>query len=274
MSLVDKVIWHIETARSEPLTLEELAHRCAISRYHLARVFRTATGLSPMTYLRARRLSVAAVELADGDTDILTAALDADYQSHAAFTRAFVAYFGVTPNTVRTARSTETLSLMEPFQMKTEMIVDVPAPELKERDAFHVVGLGTRCTFDDISAIPGLWHTFNREGGGAPDAVPGAAYGVCFDGDDKGFRYVAGYGSKTGECPNGMEKVSIPAGRYAVFTHKGHISDFPKTVYTIWNKSLPDHGLETRKAPDFEVYDSRFDVESGRGEVEVWIPIT
>ena len=70
-----------------------------------------------------------------------------------------------------------------------------------------------------------------------------------------------------------MDDVSIPAGRYAVFTHSGHISDLPKTVYTIWNKSLPDAGLNTREAPDFELYDCRFDPLTGRGDVEIWIPI-
>ena len=71
----------------------------------------------------------------------------------------------------------------------------------------------------------------------------------------------------------GMDYVDIPAGRYAVFTHSGHISDLPRTVYTIWNKSLPDLGLEPRKAPDFERYDKRFDPETGRGTLEIWIPI-
>ena len=72
----------------------------------------------------------------------------------------------------------------------------------------------------------------------------------------------------------GMDFVDIPASRYAVFTHSGHISDFPKTVYTIWNKYLPDAGLEPAGTPDFELYDRRFDPDTGRGDVEIWIPIS
>jgi AraC family transcriptional regulator len=30
-----------------------------------------------------------------------------------------------------------------------------------------------------------------------------------------------------------MEHVDLPAQRYAVFTHDGHISALPKTVYTV-----------------------------------------
>ena len=67
--------------------------------------------------------------------------------------------------------------------------------------------------------------------------------------------------------------LDIPAGTYAVFTHRGHISDLPKMVYTAWNKGLPDAGLEPTMAPDFEVYDERFDPKTGRGVVELWLPV-
>jgi AraC family transcriptional regulator len=73
--------------------------------------------------------------------------------------------------------------------------------------------------------------------------------------------------------PKGMDEVQIPAGEYAVFQHNGHIADLPKTVHAIWNKALPENDLTVRPAPDFERYDQRFDVETGRGLVEIWIPV-
>ncbi|MEO0912357.1 MAG: AraC family transcriptional regulator [Pseudomonadota bacterium] len=274
MALTDRIIWHIEMMLAAPFSLEELAARSGASPYHVVRCFRAASGMAPMTYLRARRLSVAAEALARGDADILSVALDAQYASHEAFTRAFAAYFGVLPSRVRGAQSTEMLELKEPLQMKNDMLTEVAAPEMREREAFRVVGLSAQCTFEDISAIPALWQGFNaRESEVA--GVVGAAYGVCCDGDGAGrFRYVAG-AEAPGDAgmPDGMDDVAIPAGRYAVFTHTGHISDLPRTVYTIWNKALPDAGLEPRPAPDFEVYDKRFDVETGRGAVEIWIPV-
>lgn len=78
-----------------------------------------------MTYLRARRLSAAAEALATGGEDILTIALDVQYSSHEAFTRAFASYFGLLPSTVRTARSTQSLDLMEPLKMKKSQLVCV-----------------------------------------------------------------------------------------------------------------------------------------------------
>ena len=275
MSLPNKLIWQIEMRLHQPVVLADLAATCAVSPYHMARSFQMATGFAPMTYLRARRLSEAAKTLATGEDDILTIALTAQYSSHEAFTRAFASYFGVLPSTVRKARSAKTLTLMEPLKMQKEMIVDVPAPEIKTWGAFRVVGMSARCIFENNSAIPGLWQTFNAREDEVEDPVSRAAFGVCCDADGKGnFRYVAGYevGAKTAR-PKGMDDVTVPAGRYAVFTHSGHIGDFAKTVYTIWNKALPEAGLEPRMAPDFELYDQRFNADTGRGEVEIWIPV-
>ena len=55
-----------------------------------------------MRYARARRLTEAARVLAKGAPDILNVALEADYGSHEAFTRAFRDHFGMTPEAVRT----------------------------------------------------------------------------------------------------------------------------------------------------------------------------
>src|SRR5467141_4067152 len=101
MNPAQKALWFIESHLADELTLEEIAGIAGISRFHMVRAFAAATGLSVMRYVRARRLSEAARALAGGAPDILTLALDADYGSHEAFTRAFRDYFGVTPEAVR-----------------------------------------------------------------------------------------------------------------------------------------------------------------------------
>jgi AraC-like DNA-binding protein len=101
MNPAQKALWFIESHLAEGLTLDEIAGVAGISRFHMVRAFAAATGLSVMRYVRARRLSEAARALANGAPDILTLALDADYGSHEAFTRAFRDHFGVTPEAVR-----------------------------------------------------------------------------------------------------------------------------------------------------------------------------
>ncbi|MHA3915506.1 AraC family transcriptional regulator [Halovulum sp. GXIMD14793] len=273
MALFDRLIWQIEAHLDAPLTLARLSDICAVSQHHMCRAFQQTSGMSIMTYIRARRLSKAADVLAKGDSDILQVALDTGYASHEAFTRAFARYFGVLPSTVRQARSLSSLTRMEPLQMKKDMIVEVAKPRIETRDAFRVVGLSADCSFENISAIPGLWQDFNTREDEVNGSVIGTAYGVCYNVDKAGnFSYLAGIEAK-GQT-EGFASVDLPEGRYAVFTHSGHISDMPKTVYTIWNKSLSDAGLDPSGAPDFELYDKRFDPQTGCGVVEIWIPVT
>src|SRR6476646_4717369 len=128
MNPAEKALWFIESHLGRELTLDEIAGIAGISRFHMVRSFAAATGLSVMRYVRARRLSEAARALAVGAPDILTLALDADYGSHEAFTRAFRDHFGVTPEAVRAASCVDKLKLQEPIQMDSTVVDTLPVP--------------------------------------------------------------------------------------------------------------------------------------------------
>lgn len=274
MGAIEKAVWYLEVNIVRPITLTDLAGHSGVSPGHLVRLFNAAIGLGPMSYLRARRLAVAAKALAAGKDDILPIALDAGYGSHEAFTRAFAGCFGVLPSTVRAQRTTANLTLMEPLEMDKSLIVDVAPPQFRERPAFRVIGLSVRCTFETNMVIPKLWMDFDQRSGDVPRPVEGAAYGVCCDMQSDGhFRYVAGLESTSKHVPDGFDFIDLPASRYAVFQHIGHLADFRKTVYTIWNKALPDAGLEPAPTPDFELYDERFDPATGGGVIDIWVPV-
>lgn len=273
MPLLDKIIWQIETSLDQDLSLQCLSDRCAISTHHMCRTFQQATGLSVMAYVRARRLSEAAKQIASGKTDLMTIALDAGYGSHEAFTRAFTALFGILPSTLAKAQSFATLTLTEPYSMKHDMIVETAPHRIEHHVATYITGLAINCTFENNAEIPNLWQRFGARLGELTPVHADITYGICFNTDQAGnFRYLAGL--EAPERPQGMETVKIPQHRYAVFTHDGHITDFPKTVYTIWNKAIPDAGLKTTSTPDFEKYDKRFNPTTGFGIVEVWVPVT
>ena len=131
MNPAQKALWFIESHLADALTLDEIAGVAGISRFHMVRAFAAATGLSVMRYVRARRLSEAARALAAGAPDILTLALDADYGSHEAFTRAFRDHFGVTPEAVRAATCLDHLALQEPIPMDSTRTDNLPAPRFE-----------------------------------------------------------------------------------------------------------------------------------------------
>src|SRR3979409_2723569 len=114
MNPAHKALWFIESHLADELTLDEIAAIGGVSRFHMVRAFAAATGLSVMRYVRARRLSEAARALAGGAPDILRVALDADYGSHGAFTRAFREHFRDTPEAVRAETLIDNLKLPQP----------------------------------------------------------------------------------------------------------------------------------------------------------------
>lgn len=108
-----------------------------------------------------------------------------------------------------------------------------------------------------------------------PGQVGNAAYGVCYNGDaGNGFDYIAGVEvGHFDDLPGEFARLTIPAQRYAVFTHSGHVSGIRKTTYTIWNQWLPEADVTHGGGPDFELYGERFDGNTGTGDVEIWIPV-
>ena len=275
MNPAQKALWYIESHLAEPLTLDEIATIGGVSRFHMVRAFAAATGLPVMRYVRARRLSKAARELAAGAPDILSLALDSDYGSHEAFTRAFRDHFGVTPETVRAATCLDRLKLQEPIVMDSTLLDNLKAPRFETGKALLVAGIGERYTCEGSAAIPGQWQRFHQSVDNIPARIGKVAYGVCCNGDDSGnFDYIAGVEvSDFSDLPREFARVRIPEAKYAVFTHAEHISTIRRTVNTIWNHWLPASGVKAADAPSFERYDENFDPLSGNGGLEIWIPV-
>lgn len=75
------------------------------------------------------------------------------------------------------------------------------------------------------------------------------------------------------EIPSEMEDLTIPAGLYAVFIHKGLQSDGHKTYYSIFAEWLPNSGYTVDDRPHFAVMGEKYKKEDPDSEEEIWIPI-
>lgn len=84
----------------EPRSLTAIAAQLDVSPAYLTDLFRRHEGLSIARYQRRLRLSRALVELPDSD-DIAALALELGFSSHAHFSTAFLATYGVTPSGYR-----------------------------------------------------------------------------------------------------------------------------------------------------------------------------
>src|ERR1700741_161436 len=164
MNLAQNALWYVESHLADSLSLDEIAAVGGVSRFHMVRAFAEATGMSVMRYVRARRLTKAARALARGAPDILTLALEADYGSHEAFTRAFRDHFGTPPETVRAATCLDKLALQEPIMMDSTPTANLAPPRFATAKALLVAGVGERYNFCDNGGanIPNQWQRFNH----------------------------------------------------------------------------------------------------------------
>jgi AraC family transcriptional regulator len=273
MTPVGKALWYIESHFNLAISLDDIAAVAGVSRFHMSRAFSVATGQSLVTYIRGRRLTEAARKLASGAPDILSVALEASYNSHEAFTRAFGLQFGVTPETLRSRGTLENLELVEPSPMSQPLKTKLASPRMVEGKPLLVVGLSQRSS--NNAGMPAQWQSFVPHLGNIPGQVGRKAYGVLYNGDDSGnIDYMCGVEVRDfSDLPAGFSSLRIPAQYYAVFPHREHISTIQSTWMGVFNEWIPASGHELADGPEFELYGEDFDGVKGIGKVEIWVPI-
>ena len=98
---VNRMQQYIGNHLDSPISLHDLARAAGYSPWHSARLFKELTGRSPFDYIRALRLSRAALRLQDRPDRVIDVALDFVFGTPEGFTRAFSREFGPPPTTYR-----------------------------------------------------------------------------------------------------------------------------------------------------------------------------
>jgi AraC-like DNA-binding protein len=102
---VGRVLALMHARPTDPWTLEMLAERVGLSRSALHERFVQFIGLPPMQYLTQWRMQLASRMLSEGNATLASIALEAGYESEAAFSRAFKRTVGVPPSAWRRGRT-------------------------------------------------------------------------------------------------------------------------------------------------------------------------
>lgn len=94
-----RVSEYVNENLSSTITLEDLASAAHISRFHFARLFRAATGTSPMAYVREARIAAAKELLAQRSQSVSLTdlAVRLGFFDHSHFTRTFRRLTGISP---------------------------------------------------------------------------------------------------------------------------------------------------------------------------------
>ncbi len=83
------------------VSLETLAEKAYLSKYHYHRLFHQSFGEGVSKYVNKKRMESAADELAQTDQPIIDIALKYQYGSQEAFSRAFKRVYQITPGNYR-----------------------------------------------------------------------------------------------------------------------------------------------------------------------------
>jgi AraC family transcriptional regulator len=100
-SAVERAVTFIWEHYSEPLSLADIGRSALLSRFHMCRVFRAATRISPCQFLSAVRIFQAKHMLLTTSVSITDIAFAVGYNSVGSFTNYFTASVGVSPRVFR-----------------------------------------------------------------------------------------------------------------------------------------------------------------------------
>ena len=273
----------IEAHLGDRISLQLVAEATGVSRWHIARAFRAQVGDSLMGYVRKRRLSIAAERLGSEERiSLLELALDSQFGSQEAFTRAFKRLFEATPGRVRKVGSTDRMRCRTRWTAATLAALRsqlTMRPLIVAGDEFWVSGL--RASFNDATK-----RKYRRSGRGSaplPIECRGAGdrtrFGISESCADRAghFTYLAGVEVSPGDrAPEEFEVRHMAPQTYAVFKHtidsRDLHQDLKPTLEYIWAVWLPNGAYRAAPAPDFERYQPRAPTGPAARTVEIWVP--
>ncbi len=134
--LIQRALDYIENHLTESIVLEELAKESKMSLTNLYRLFYSLTGYTMKDYIRRRRISYASMLLTNTKQRILDIALECQFESQEAFSRAFKQLSGSTPkacrnHTVSAFYLFERIDIMDTYFENQEQALLLKYPDIK-----------------------------------------------------------------------------------------------------------------------------------------------
>jgi|OM-RGC.v1.007377242 AraC family transcriptional regulator len=281
---LNEAIAYIEENLTGDIDYREAAKKAFCSEFHFKRMFVFLSGVSISEYVRKRRLTMAALELADEKIKVIDAAVKYGYSSPDSFSRAFFQMHGITPSEAR--KTGYRLKAFPPmsFQLTIKGGNEMNF-RLEEKGPFYIVGLKkrVRIQFNGVNGeIAEMWRSLTpdkiQELKALSDQEPGGLISASVhfsEGRMKEKGELDHYiGAATGEPgPARYESLKIESSSWAVFEAKG---PFPETLQNIWGRIyaewFPSSGYEQTEGPEILWNESK-DTSSPQFKSEIWIPV-
>lgn len=273
---MNRALDYIEAHLADEMDYGEIAKAACCSLYHFPRMFAAVTSLTLSEYVRRRRLTQAAYDLAQKNERVIDVAVKYGYESADAFARAFYRQHKVHPSKARESGVQFTYYPRISFHLTLQG--DVPMNYRLEELPFplRIAGrkfeVNTKHAFD---IVPGIWQRETESGfvqrlidmsWEKPKCKLESLLAVIGDKpriSDETFEYFIGV-RYDDEVPAGMEELTLPPMAWAVFPD---VFDAWKRLYTEW---LPGSGYDLADAPIVECHYA----PGHEPFTELWVPVT
>ncbi|MBP2018944.1 AraC family transcriptional regulator [Symbiobacterium terraclitae] len=273
---------YIEAHLHEDVDVRAAARVAGCSEYHFRRMFAALAGMPLSAYIRRRRLTLAAQDLATG-ARVTDVALKYGYESPDAFARAFHAEHGIPPSEAKqpgqALRAFSRMTFQLTIQGGTEMHY-----RIVEKDAFRIVGIMRRVRLQYKGVNPeiaAMWKELGIEGirqlkalsNVEPVGILQASLNFA-EGRQEGGSLDQWIGAATDRpCPPGFQVLEVPALTWAVFESVG---PFPQALQDTWariySEWFPSSGYEAAPGPEI-LWNESDDTSSPTFRSEIWIPV-
>ncbi|WP_166245697.1 AraC family transcriptional regulator [Paenibacillus turpanensis] len=253
ISAVSKMQVYIDEHITEPITLRMLASAAGYSPWHSTRIFKELLGQTPFEYIRALRLSLAAVKLKEKEVKVTDVAFEFVFDSHEGFTRAFTKHFGVNPRSfckeappiqlfmpsrvrdyyLTLQKGEDTMSSPSNVNTVFVQVVDRPPRKLILKRGQHATHYFEYCeetgsdVWDTLTSIQealyepiGMW---------LPEGLRKPGTSVYAQGVEVSEHY-------SGKVPEGFEIIDLPACQMMVFQGPPFEDErFEQAIGDLWN---------------------------------------
>ncbi len=262
-----QVLVFIQRNLDNALSLDEFARVAHFSPYHFHRVFRGIVGESLQEHIRRLRLERAAMRLKHTDWSVLEIALEACYETHEAFTRAFRALYDCSPSRFRQDKglalkaNAAGVHYREDGAIDSDFQLPVGGETMEVRierlEPMHVAFVRHVGPYNQVRAA---WDTLCMRLGREGQLGAGAQFiGVCYDDPEvtapEKIRYDACITVDDDFVAEGEVGVqTLAGGDYAVVTHTGPYNTVGQTYTKLFGQWLPQSGRELRSEPSLEFY--------------------
>lgn len=262
----DLLSW-LESHLDQPLSLDNVAAKAGYSKWHLQRMFKEVTGQAIGAYIRARRLSKAAVALRLTSRPILDIALQYRFDSQQTFTRAFKKQFTQTPALYRRAEDWHAHGMCPPIRLGLNNIAQ---PEYVSLSTLTLIGVTQcySCTLEQLSQTrtelrTQFWHDFLND----VKQMPPVLYGLHHSraslekDDEQEVLYTTAVEPRylPAEIAAEPQTIVLQGGEYAQFSYNGPAEGFQDFVMSLYGTSLPTLNLVRRKGYDIERFHPQSD---------------